>query len=1290
MNSLLIGLLHLSNVNFGKGEAAAMEASDASSRDSLAFASAILHVDPIKLQQGMCLRRIKAGTDWITSENTVEHALDVRNALVKQVYAALFNAVVGRINGALEKEGGAADGSARYGGGGAKIGVVDIFGFEIFPQNSIEQLCINFANEKLQRLFIGVLFEAAQARYTEEGLTVPQIDYADNKAVVALIGGGAGSLMAMLTEECVFPKGSDVLYLQKAARAHKEHPSFKEIKTSSTTFALRHFAGEVVYSVKGFLSKNKDPTSHDLLVLMQKSANPFIAALMKSDPSGAAPGAPRSPTKASARAAGPRFRSSKFLGVVDHFQASLRSLISTLQTGELHFIRCIKPNDERAPAKWNQKVVARQLNTSGIVSAVHVSRAGYADHLAPQQLLAQYGWLAGVEAKAYADAGPAAQMRAAVRLLETMAIPNDLYAAGRTRIFLRQGVLPELQRQRLAFFNERAAGVQALVRGYLHRRRVRKMREERARERERLRLVEEERRRVAAAKRRASEERAAAEEADRAKKEEEEMQRRREMQKARAQQAAAEKDKFEKAKQEREQARAAEVAAAATAAAAAAATAEAAAAAMASTAAPAATAATAEAASLAEAQKRKQMEQEERLLQRLRAEGVEVATPPPIATPTYLATAQSAADGDADLDEATLSTLSGETATEDSGDEQREIDLLMAADAEAVEAAARTTGRAGPRALDPSKYVCPIDDVLAYARYIGMDPDDDLELLWIADEALQATEPDGWEERQDPAGGSYFMNTITGMAMEQHPVDYHYHQIYLTMKHEKKAKMRQSRALSRGAVNAGAPSKLDRRSVSADGDDETMPSPAGWLRRSTNRGARHDGSASSRRRGTSKAESTHQDFSQLSVEVSIDEGERLGMELNAYNQILRIVAGSPMARAQPPVQVHDRIVAVDGEALGERLMSDVVGSEFAPRRLLVLERALPLKPARASGLGSLLTPRGRRASANKPPPIPPGSHAAKFDRFKVTLRRGDAGIGIVTDELNVVVDMVPGGPADMARRKGGPNGGPNLEIGDRIICVDGEELRIDDQIEDLMLPGADDGHVFLLERPKSAPQKKKGLKKLLTPRGAPAAAPVASKPPSRVLREVRMYKRDRNERLGIRFIRDDEGFDRQFWNSIDEEEVLKSHTAHYTVHLSPHMAHHPMFPRIWHTTPFSPMHHRFFVFQSDDQEEEMVNVQPIVSALDPEGAAAAAGVEIDDMVLSINGQTGLTNTQAASQLRELTGTVVLVLRRASWQGLNHGPNATGGGGGGASPNAALRDEETRLTLTPRREPLESM
>ena len=144
------------------------------------------------------------------------------------------------------------------------IGFVDIFGFEIFATNSLEQLCINFANEKLQRLFIGVLFDAAAARYREEGVDVETIKYTDNIAVVELIAGRADSLMGALTEECIFPKGSDGSYAEKVKKVHSKHAHFNDMKTEPTAFAVRHFAGEVVYEVDGFLAKNKDPISQAL------------------------------------------------------------------------------------------------------------------------------------------------------------------------------------------------------------------------------------------------------------------------------------------------------------------------------------------------------------------------------------------------------------------------------------------------------------------------------------------------------------------------------------------------------------------------------------------------------------------------------------------------------------------------------------------------------------------------------------------------------------------------------------------------------------------------------------------------------------------------------------------------------------------------------------------------------------------------------------------------------------------------------------------------------------------
>ena len=121
-----------------------------------------------------------------------------------------------------------------------------------------------------------------------------------------------------------------MLYLQKICRAHRAHESFKELKANSTAFALRHYAGEVAYTVSSFLSKNKDPVSQDLVVLMQSSSNAFPSSLMKPRASKAQQAGV--PQKAGG---GGRFKSSKFVGVVDHFQTSLRSLISTLQARHL-------------------------------------------------------------------------------------------------------------------------------------------------------------------------------------------------------------------------------------------------------------------------------------------------------------------------------------------------------------------------------------------------------------------------------------------------------------------------------------------------------------------------------------------------------------------------------------------------------------------------------------------------------------------------------------------------------------------------------------------------------------------------------------------------------------------------------------------------------------------------------------------------------------------------------------------------------------------------------------------
>ena len=173
---------------------------------------------------------------------------------------------------------------------------------------------------------------AQAARYREEGVDVETIKYTDNIAVVELIAGRADSLMGALTEECIFPKGSDGSYAEKVKKVHSRHAHFNDMKTEPTAFAVRHFAGEVVYEVDGFLAKNKDPISQDLLVLLQHSGDAWLSSLMKEHPKAAAAadssrsggGAASSKLKERGKLKG--LKSAKFVGVVDHFQTSLRAV----------------------------------------------------------------------------------------------------------------------------------------------------------------------------------------------------------------------------------------------------------------------------------------------------------------------------------------------------------------------------------------------------------------------------------------------------------------------------------------------------------------------------------------------------------------------------------------------------------------------------------------------------------------------------------------------------------------------------------------------------------------------------------------------------------------------------------------------------------------------------------------------------------------------------------------------------------------------------------------------------
>lgn len=293
------------------------------------------------------------------------------------------------------------------------IGILDIFGFEVFQKNSLEQLCINLANETLQQYFIHYIFKLEQALYLQEKLNVDQMTFADNKQCVELLGGKYPGVFAMLHDELAIPGGSDSSFLDKIKREHQKHPFFGDGTTkvaAAHTFTIRHYAEAVCYHVEGFLEKNRSQTGEDVIALLQTSQqsvlalvySPVYELLGERDPQkgldaiAKAADEPTLKRVASSASLQPGKRPNKptaqsSLG--SKFQESLKDLISSLEAATPHFVRCVKPNQlkkSHGVGGFDRTLVLNQLRTSGMLDSVQIRKMGYPERLPHAVFLNRY------------------------------------------------------------------------------------------------------------------------------------------------------------------------------------------------------------------------------------------------------------------------------------------------------------------------------------------------------------------------------------------------------------------------------------------------------------------------------------------------------------------------------------------------------------------------------------------------------------------------------------------------------------------------------------------------------------------------------------------------------------------------------------------------------------------------------------------------------------------------------------------------------------------------------------
>ncbi|MGH0142015.1 UNVERIFIED_CONTAM: hypothetical protein FKN15_074969 [Acipenser sinensis] len=304
--------------------------------------SYVMGLNSADLLKALCFPRVKVGNEYVTKGQTVPQVNNAVGALSKSVYEKLFLWMVVLINQMLDTK------QARQ----FYIGVLDIAGFEIFDFNSLEQLCINFTNEKLQQFFNHHMFVLEQEEYKKEGILWEFIDFGmDLAACIELIEKPMG-IFSILEEECMFPKASDTSFKNKLYDQHLGKSSAfqkpKPVKGKpEASFSLMHYAGTVDYNVNGWLEKNKDPLNDTVVGLYQKSSMKLLAHLYAAFPAGGADEA------AAAKGGGKKKKGGSFQTVSALFRENLNKLMTNLRSTHPHFVRCLIPNESKTPGNYN-------------------------------------------------------------------------------------------------------------------------------------------------------------------------------------------------------------------------------------------------------------------------------------------------------------------------------------------------------------------------------------------------------------------------------------------------------------------------------------------------------------------------------------------------------------------------------------------------------------------------------------------------------------------------------------------------------------------------------------------------------------------------------------------------------------------------------------------------------------------------------------------------------------------------------------------------------------------------
>ncbi|KAL8446849.1 hypothetical protein Emag_004610 [Eimeria magna] len=396
----------------------------------------LLFLDPAGLEEALLIRMTIAGSNEIKGRWTQHQSELLKESLCKGVYERLFEWLVRQVNRNISNP----EGMDNF------IGLLDIFGFEVFKDNSLEQLFINVTNELLQATFVDLVFTRESALYESEGLTTEVLDYQSPQPIIDLLCAKKNSVLSLLEDSCLSPGSSDAKFTSAVkAQIKKAGNRGAEKMGSDINFTVCHSIGNITYDTTGFIAKNKDQLRADLVELLNESPNPVASQLYEG-----------------VEVARGKLMKGQLIG--SQFLLQLQNLTGIIEQTEPHFIRCVKPNDEKQPKNFSARKILPQLRALSVLEALQLRSVGYSYRRPFADFVKQHRFIR----LSALDMLQKDARQAALSVLQTAGLKEATdYRMGKTMVFLTRDAQQRImarQRDHLAHMRPLVRTLEAIVR----------------------------------------------------------------------------------------------------------------------------------------------------------------------------------------------------------------------------------------------------------------------------------------------------------------------------------------------------------------------------------------------------------------------------------------------------------------------------------------------------------------------------------------------------------------------------------------------------------------------------------------------------------------------------------------------------------------------------------------------------------------------------------------------------------------------------------------------------------